>query len=187
MIIRLSIVFLICSVTSNLRGQDKRLAEDTAFLYSQLDSLRYVSTKTPDSTTLKSYFDLSLILARINSNQALEVGFEVLALAKKLQADESIAQAHNRLAYYYINSTQFDKAIEHLYQSRKILKASDNYWLKSKLELLQGIFENDQGRYQKAIRSYHLSLSYSQRITDKQNIGICFNNIGVSFLKWKDV
>lgn len=131
-----------------------------------------------DTLKVNTLNELSIAHKRSNPTQGIQYGQNALALAKKLQWDDGIAESYNSIAANYFALENHPKGIEFYF---KALKGTKNKKIINKTLLSIGVNYSTQGNYTKGLDYFFQSLKMSEELKDEKNIAKVLSNIGANY------
>ena len=148
----------------------------------QIDSLiKLESVLVQDTQKVKLYGDICWELMSIDVAKSLIYAQKQLALAKKINQDQIVAQAESDLANVYNRKGEYENALAHYYIAVELRKK-----LKQPIKIA-GIYSNiatvlsRQSKYEEAIEINFKSLKIFEEIGDENKQALTLGNIGTIY------
>ncbi|MBS1535954.1 MAG: tetratricopeptide repeat-containing sensor histidine kinase [Bacteroidetes bacterium] len=159
--------FFICSVHAQKEGQ------------ALIDSLQAALPKMNDDTLkVNALRQLSFAYHNINPEQGIVYGQKTLALAKKINWSDGVANAYKNIGLNYSTLSDFPSALNYYALG---LKASKNEKIKSDLLNNIGLTYSYQSQYSKALSYYFQSLKIKEKLHYAQGIAPTYYNIAALY------
>lgn len=144
-----------------------------------IDSIEKALPTQSDSAKVKSYSELTWQYRSINREKAIYYGNKGIALAKKINYQEGLAQVYNDLGIIYYDKELYDSSII-LYNAALQIrtKLNDDLGI-AKLFNKIGIVYQRQGKFGEALYNQQNALSLFEKTNFLLGISYSLNNIGI--------
>ena len=151
-----------------------------AFSQSQISNLKKITGCTTDTCLIRKCISNYKQIRYVDHDSATYYINFALALSKKTEEINLIAESFYCIADNYANNANYEISI--LYCDSALAIASDENLeeLTSNIYNLLGIIYSDQGLYDKSIQYYNRAVEIGKRLNNKSILSKAYSNIGVS-------
>ena len=173
----ISVLFL-CGVLFN-----SALAQNQQAIDSLLNVLK---TAKEDTNKVNLLHNLGWELMYSNTDTAIILGNQALALAEKSKWKKGIAKSIGNLGTYYFFKGNYSKASDYLFKALKMDEELGNKkGIVKDLSYIGHVYFN-QGDYSKALDNFLMSLKVAEELGDKNGIALELGNIGMVYVTQGD-
>lgn len=144
-----------------------------------LDSIENIIPKQGDSAKVKSYSELTWQYRNVNREKAIYYGNKGIALAKKIDYKEGLAQVYNDLGIIYYDLEKYDSSINLYNEAMRIRRVLNDDLGIAKLYNKIGIIYQRQGKFSDALYNQQNALSLFEKTNYLIGISYSLNNIGI--------
>jgi signal transduction histidine kinase len=150
------------------------------FSFSQdLDSSSQIEI-SGDTNTVQDFINKSKLYVDNDPVLSLKNAQDALTLSQKLNFEKGSAESYRRIGIYYLNQSEYPKALDYFLKALRIAEQIENNQLIAKCLMNLGVVYYDYEEYNLALANFNKALAIAEKIKDKQSIsGILTNKANV--------
>jgi signal transduction histidine kinase/Tfp pilus assembly protein FimT len=180
-----SVVVVSTLVVFPVHSQTKKVDSLRNTLQNTLQNMRS-SARGLDTATVSVLSDLAWSYGSTDANKALHHAREAVALARRLDNVEKLAEALNTLGNIYRFQAQYDSAFKAIDEARLLSERANIKKQRAISSGSLGLLYQERGMYIRALDYHTQALSLREEMNDKKGIGYSYRNLSALYRLQRD-
>jgi signal transduction histidine kinase/DNA-binding response OmpR family regulator len=152
-----------------------------------VDSLmNLVRTCTSDTIRVKTLIEIADRLAGQDNTMARQTAGEALEISERIDYVFGISESYYYLGLTSFYTTNYPDALEYFSKSNVLKKQLGDIRTQANLLQLSALVYQNMADYVKAQENMFEALRIYESLNDSMNIGVCFDNIGITLFHQKE-